>query len=654
MQQKDIIVIALFTAKTVFYVLKNLNKSSQIYYISCTSFGKILIKILDKLSLPLKKISWNNNDIKDKNGTKIFTKVKKIDKFKFSSNILNKVLQNFENSQKIDKYFMIYLSLLLPNLKIINNKYLVQQILVSISTLDQIFSNKTNKLIFLIPKNFYDEFFLDYAKSKNIEIKFLNNFFYLEKFIVLIKTFLSNFGFIQNLARGQIFNRKKNIIKKNLNCTIVLEDSFQINKPGELLSDELNQNSDIYYVDRYHKLTNNEIIDYKAKKINFIHLNKKFKSKEFPVFFTKFKNKKFNLQFKKENDVNILINYLYIQYSFEKIFWKNLFNKLNAKIYLSSNSTHPHSAAAASAMNEIGGVSVGFIISFVEKNDFEQGIDVFNIFFSFSMNLKKLLPQYSGLKYIIKAGYVGDYKFKKVKANAQKIKNKISHNGAEIIIGFFDQGSSSNNSHDLGHEPSRNGYKFLFTKLIENKWMGLVIKPKKPGRLREKLGPVYELMVEAINTNRCHVYTGHHLFHVKNFENIPAETAYASDICIHDHLISATAGLEAALVGKPTLLFDYYHYFESNFYNKNLNIVFNDWNKLWKEIENWRSNKKKTNLGTWESIMDEIDNFRDLKTNERISKYVNDLKTKLNGGYKSSEAINYANEKFIKKNNIFL
>ena len=144
MKEKDIIVIELFTAKTVFYFLQNLNKKKQTYYINSSGIGKILIKILNKLNLAPKKIIWDNNDIKDKNETKIFTKVKKTERFEFLSDILNNVLQNFSDTQKVDKFFMIYLSLILPNLKIINKKYLPQQILVSISALDKIFSDRLN------------------------------------------------------------------------------------------------------------------------------------------------------------------------------------------------------------------------------------------------------------------------------------------------------------------------------------------------------------------------------------------------------------------------------------------------------------------------------------------------------------------------------
>ena len=51
-----------------------------------------------------KKITWDNNNIKDENDIKIFTKIKKKEKFEFYSDILNTTLQNFENIQKIENY----------------------------------------------------------------------------------------------------------------------------------------------------------------------------------------------------------------------------------------------------------------------------------------------------------------------------------------------------------------------------------------------------------------------------------------------------------------------------------------------------------------------------------------------------------------------
>ena len=67
---------------------------------------------------------------------------------------------------------------------------------------------------------------------------------------------------------------------------------------------------------------------------------------------------------------------------------------------------------------------------------------------------------------------------------------------AKYIIGFFDQGSSDDNMFEIGHNPSRYGYEFLLKKIIENKNFALIIKPKKPALLKNKLGKAYELLVK--------------------------------------------------------------------------------------------------------------------------------------------------------------
>ena len=59
-------------------------------------------------------------------------------------------------------------------------------------------------------------------------------------------------------------------------------------------------------------------------------------------------------------------------------------------------------------------------------------------------------------------------------------------------------------------------------------------------------------------TGRCIVYDNYHEDHVKNFDDIPAKIAMASDLTIHDTLIAGTAGLESALVNCRSVFFDYY------------------------------------------------------------------------------------------------
>ena len=114
-------------------------------------------------------------------------------------------------------------------------------------------------------------------------------------------------------------------------------------------------------------------------------------------------------------------------------------------------------------------------------------------------------------------------------------------------------------------------------------------------------------------------------FHgVKNFEDIPAKVAMASDFTIHDTLLAGTAGLESALTGTKSVYFDYYNATKSQFDKDGLKIVFRNWDYLWNEIlKDYEYGNK--NLGNWDSIIDNFDNFRDGKTNFRIMEFLKNI-----------------------------
>ena len=150
---------------------------------------------------------------------------------------------------------------------------------------------------------------------------------------------------------------------------------------------------------------------------------------------------------------------------------------------------------------------------------------------------------------------------------------------------------------------------------------GLIIKPKKPKLLKDKLGNIYNLLIEAIDTGRCVVFENFHKNHIKNFEDIPAKISMACNITIHDTLLAGTAGLESALTGTKSVYFDYYKVRKSQFDNDNLKIVFRDWNNLWEEIlKDYKYGDEK--LGNWKDIINNFDAFRDGETNLRVMKFL--------------------------------
>tara|TARA_B100001063_G_C16625304_1_gene482858 strand:- start:394 stop:933 length:540 start_codon:yes stop_codon:yes gene_type:complete len=175
---------------------------------------------------------------------------------------------------------------------------------------------------------------------------------------------------------------------------------------------------------------------------------------------------------------------------------------------------------------------------------------------------------------------------------------------------------------NVHYDVSKKGYEFLLNKIISHKDMGLIIKPKKPRFLREKLGTIYDLLIEAQKTGRVILFDKHSSYHSKNFEDTPAKVASASNISIHDTLLAGTAGLESALTGAKSVFFDYYNARKSQFDNDDLKIVFRDWNSLWEEIlKDCKYGNQ--SLGNWTGIIDKFDMIRDGKANLRIMNFLN-------------------------------
>ena len=171
----------------------------------------------------------------------------------------------------------------------------------------------------------------------------------------------------------------------------------------------------------------------------------------------------------------------------------------------------------------------------------------------------------------------------------------------------------------MGYDTSLEGYKFLLKKVLENEWLALIIKPKKPGLLKNKLSNIKVLVDKVKETKRLYIVKENSKNHVKNFDNPPCQSAMAADLAIHDTMVSATAGIEAYLSGTRTVFFDRYNFKPSRFYKNKFPIVFNDWEKLWINAQKFFDGKYKQ-FGIWDhNLLDEIDNFNDNEADKRLA-----------------------------------
>tara|TARA_B110000858_G_C17788435_1_gene468460 strand:- start:287 stop:2302 length:2016 start_codon:yes stop_codon:yes gene_type:complete len=537
------------------------------------------------------------------------------------------------SSRTINDHFLIVNALeklIKPEQDYLNGKIIY--LLVNFPFIDLLRSyNKRKEIVFIN---------IDYPISLRLFKKYLKNIFF--ETIMIIKILRNNISFNNKFKFPSIENRK-----------IIIDTDMLMRDPEKFHSIKpLNRKSFLYVSESWY------ISKEKSKKLNekgFSHMPieiyplDKYKIKKFFSLkkYFKFTNKKpVGLNFNE----NLFYNQSQKDYNLYLNGWYNIFIKTGAKIFFTHNKFSSSQIAASAAIRKCSGISATMQNSFQEF-PFSNSILDFDLSFCFSnqfSNIENVIG--SRLKYQIAVGYTNDYKFRDVIHDAKILRESLLKNGAKKIICFFDQGSNHDKRWSLHDQKSLEGYEYLFRKLIDNDWMGLIIKPKKPGMLINKLSKINNLYLEAMQTNRCQIVEQSVNNHIKNFDQIPAYISLASDFAIHDTMVAGTAGIESALVKTPTFYLDLYNISESIFYSKfNDKIVFNNLDKLWNNILYYFNNKKQYSDLYWNKIIHKIDPYQDGNSNLRIEKYLFSLQQGFENGYSSIDVLRFSADEFMKQ-----
>jgi len=282
------------------------------------------------------------------------------------------------------------------------------------------------------------------------------------------------------------------------------------------------------------------------------------------------------------------------------------------------------------ALQSVGGITTIYQRAFEEFPSPETTIAA-DLVFGFSpegadieRDSKSVIPYY------VITGYMGDHRFPLVRKHAQAIRNKLCQRGASRVLAFFDENSADDSRWHLGHEFVREDYRFLLEKVLSEPWLGLVLKPKVPSTLRRRLNDVADLLERAEKTGRCVVLEEGIMIGAYP----PSAAALASDVAIHGYLNAATAGIEAALAGVPTLLLDRAGWPGSKLYGLGRGrVVFTDWQDVWNTcLEHWDTPQGVSGFGDWSSMLNELDPFRDGRAAERMGTYLKWLLDGLKSG----------------------
>lgn len=307
-------------------------------------------------------------------------------------------------------------------------------------------------------------------------------------------------------------------------------------------------------------------------------------------------------------------------YNWWRSYWTELFAQFNVKVYTTWYKYDSQHAVISDAIQSLGGVATIYQRSYESISSPIITINV-DIEFGFSKSTAMMERQNrSNILYHVTTGYFGDHRFPLLRAKAKTIRNSLLQNGADHILAYFDENTIEDPRWYLGHDFARKNYAFLLQKVMSDTNFGLVLKPKNPSSLLYRLGPIADLLKEAIATGRCYLFSEG----VIQGSYPPAAAALAADIAVHDGISSATAGMEAALCGIPTLLMDQDGWSVSDLYALGKGkVVFNDWESLWEAYDSHRSSREGIiGFGDWSPMLNEIDPFRDGRAAERIGTYL--------------------------------
>lgn len=329
-------------------------------------------------------------------------------------------------------------------------------------------------------------------------------------------------------------------------------------------------------------------------------------------------------------------------------FWTDLLAARRIALYVTWFKYDESHCAIADAVEQRGGITAMY------QRSYQWAPSVYtttaaDVFFGFSRQEAETERQSgSVIPYYVMTGYLGDHRFPLLREEARRVRETLQRHGARHILAFADENTLVNSDWYEGHEVMQRQYAFLLEKVVSEPWFGLVIKPKVPSTLRQRLGPVAELLRRGEATGRCHLYTDG----VLHGSYPPAASALAADVMVHGDLHAATAGIESALAGVPTLLFARPGWpigplCEGLGLGR---VIFSDWEALWEScVEHWTRPHGVPGLGDWGSQLDTFDPFRDGRAAERMGTYLQWLLEGVRAGFSRETVMADAAERYTER-----
>jgi hypothetical protein len=664
--------LSLASLLKVYFTIKSKNYEKAkicLYYINSTRFINITNKLLRKFyNIYLIKYNFEFEYIFDQEQRVYGLKKVHEDSAQIIDNICKKEFHVGKQSSSQINFAIYFKKKLVAAWPSSGNGTSLNKILLMLYAVANHAHNTSisNEIIFIIDKRPWIKELQQFASKLGIELVGVKPILGISKpnlrvlllswrFLRLVVYKILN---VSNLFFSSTHNYRLKKIRQNISSIdyipkdpmIIVDQMMQYFGPSTFWKTSHLPFKNIIFVSNYYKVSQIELDEIRNNGMEFIALSKSVANGTDAFYFSP----NYEIRLGKYKSLNSSWGFKIMQleknkFFLEKSYWTNLFKKSNAKIYATHLKWDTPPIVATEAINELGGVSALWQTSFYETMGLHSAVNS-DIYFSFSSNISKIEKlNGSSIKYIVGVGYIFDFNFRSAKLNAEKIKEYLNNNNALKIISIFDGGSSEDERWSVSNASFKKDYQFILEKVLENSWLGLIIKSKKPGSLRHRLGNVSEILDSAIKTGRCY-FSGSSDYGDKNLSVRPADAAYASDIAIHLCLYAGSAGLEAALTGTPTLLLDRYNLKDSQFYKLDKNkVVFHGISEMWDAIKEHWERELIPGFGDWSPIMNDIDPFRDGKAAQRVNSFILTLLDGFKAGYIREEILENAVEIYGKQ-----
>lgn len=319
-------------------------------------------------------------------------------------------------------------------------------------------------------------------------------------------------------------------------------------------------------------------------------------------------------------------------------YWGSFYQHFNVKIHFEMEEGYTRNIAQNITLDLLNGIHVGKQRSQISCQEFAPyGFYPRHVFFSWNKQVSSnLKDSRSRIEYVVVSGFPNDSLFRRHAKLNDKTREEFSGRGARFIVALFDNGYGPDAY--LSKRMMESFYIYFLKWVLEDREVGLLIKSKKPGVIKDLEG-MHEMLAKAEKTGRCVTIPD-------IMGRLPSDTSQAADMSVGIGISSAV--MEAAIAGGKGIQWDPSgvrpHLFHSWGYGK---VIFEDLDKLMTALRRYKADPlSEPGLGDFSPILGRLDPFRDGGAGERVGTYICWLLEAFDAGCDRDGAIQQANRKY--------